>query len=105
MADKPQIANPSPKTRFQIGNGNIAAHRSMLELLAFDRGADAALLEYGKLLAGQSVDGNSAMAAGFRMQGAVEFLSFLKTLAETTVMPPPRRDLDNLPNITDIKRQ
>lgn len=101
---KPANVNPTPKIRFQAEKGNITGHRALIEHAAFDKSADAALLEYQKLLSGQAVDGNSAMSAGFRMQGAVEFLSVFKTLAEQTQMPTPRRDTDNLPATENLKR-
>jgi len=101
----PPNVNPRPKARFQKVNGNITAHRALIELDAFDRGSDAAMLEYQRLLAEQTVDGNTAMSAGFRSQGALEFLSVFKTIAEQVQMPAPRRDPDNLPNLGDLKRQ
>lgn len=104
MADKPSY-NPTPKARFQSANGNITAHRGILENAFFDKSADAALLEYQKMLSGQAVDGNGAMSAGFRMQGAVEFLGIFKTLAEQTQAPVARRDLDNLPDMANLKKQ
>lgn len=91
--------NPTPKARFQSEVGNVTAHRSMMELPAFARGIDAALLEYQKLLSEQVVDGNTGMSAGFRAQGALEVMSVLKTLSETTQRPTPRRDIDNLPQV------
>jgi|SRR5580700_4323615 hypothetical protein len=102
---KPVNVNPTPKARFQLERNNLTGHRALIEHAAFDKSADAALLEYQKLLAGQAVDGNSAMSAGFRAQGAVEFLSIFKTLAEQTQMPTPRRDMDNLPATENLKRQ
>ena len=100
----PQV-NPSPKSRFQSVPNNISNHRALIEKAEFDRAADAAMLEYQKALAAQAVDGNSAMSAGFRMQGALEFLSMFKTLAEQTQMPAPRRDVDNLTDTSNLKRQ
>lgn len=84
---------------------SVREHRAMIEKPEFDRAVDMAQLEYQKLLAGQVVDGNTAMSAGFRAQGAIEFIGILKTLAESVQMPAPRRDPDNLPNLGDLKRQ
>jgi hypothetical protein len=101
----PPTVNPSPKARFMAVASNLREHRAMIEKPEFDRAIDAAQLEYQKLLAGQAVDGNTAMSAGFRAQGAIEFIGILKTLAESVQMPAPRRDPDNLPNVENLKRQ
>jgi hypothetical protein len=102
--DRPQV-NPSPKTRFQAVNGHISAHRSMIELPAFDRAADAAMLEYSAFTTQQNVDGNSAMATGFKLQGAREFLAVFKTLAEQFAPTVARKDLDNLPDVNNLRKQ
>lgn len=91
-------ANPSPRLRFQSGNGNIAAHHNLIELPAFDRGIDFAMLQYSSDLSesGQNQDNMKAMANGYKLQGAKEFLSLLKTLAEVPQFPMARKDVDNL---------
>jgi hypothetical protein len=108
MADigiqKPQV-NLSPKLRFQKINGAITAHRALLENVWFDAAADAAMNELILQLSMQVRDGNGAMSVGFRMQGAQEFLSMFKTLAEQNQLPKPRSDPDNLPNLDGLKRQ
>lgn len=103
MSDRPNV-NPSPRTRFQAVNGHIQAHRSMIELPAFDRGADAALIEYAATLSKSVATGNEAMANGFKIQGAMEFLQFFKTIAEQPQPMPVRKDLDNLPH-NNLTRQ
>lgn len=103
--NQPVNPNPSPRARFQKENGAVTAHRALLENPYFDKGADAAMLEYGSLVAQQAKDGNSAMAAGFRLQGAIEFLQVLKTLAESAPTFAPRKDLDNLPDTSKLTRQ
>lgn len=97
--------NPSPRARFQLERNNITSHKSMIELPSFDRGMDAALLEYASVLAKGNNTSNDAMAMGFKLQGAQEFLMFLKTLAEAAPVPQPRKDTDNLPDIANLKRQ
>lgn len=101
----PPNTNPSPRARFQSATGNITAHRSLIELPAFERGTDAALLEYAAKLSMQNLTGNDAMASGFKLQGAMEFLMFLKTLAEPAPVIPTRQDNDNLPAIGKLSRQ
>lgn len=108
MADtivKPANVNPSPKARFMAVASNLREHRAMIEKVEFDRSIDSAMLEYQKLLSGQAVDGNTAMSAGFRAQGAIEFIGILKTLAESVQMPAARRDIDNLTDVSQLKRQ
>ncbi len=104
MAQPPNI-NPSPKGRFQFTADNIRLHRAMLEHPSFDKSSDAALLEYAASLSKQNSNGNEAMASGFKLQGAMEFLQFLKTLAETAPVIVARKDLDNLPDAGQLKRQ
>ena len=88
--------NPSPKDRFQAVRENITAHHAMMERDSFNRACDFAMLEFQSRLVGQTRDGNAAMATGFRIMGAVEFVSILKTLAEANLPPAVRKDLDNL---------
>lgn len=104
MATPPNI-NPTPRAKFQAPVNNVKDHRALLELPAFDRAIDSALLEYQRLLADQSRDGNSAMAVGFRSMGAVEFVNILKTLGESSTVVTPKKDLDNLPDASNLKRQ
>src|SRR5579863_3174313 len=101
----PPNLNPSAKSRFQIAAENIRLHRAMMELPAFERGMDAALLEYGSILSKQNTNGNEAMASGFKLQGALEYLQTLKTLAESAPVMVARKDLDNLPDAAQLKRQ
>ena len=109
MAQEPPIqrpnTNPTPRARFQSGTNNIRDHRALLESPAFERACDFALLEYQRALADQSRDGNSAMAVGFRAMGAIEFLGILKTLGEPAAVLLQRKDLDNLPDVSNLKRQ
>jgi hypothetical protein len=97
--------NPSPKARFQAVNGAITAHKAMLENPYFDRGCDFAMLEYQRICGENTKDANTAMAAGSKMLGALEFLQTLKTLAETQPTIVARKDLDNLPSVGDLRKQ
>ena len=90
------INNPSPKQRFLSGPAaNVHKHREMVVSDAFEKGADAAMLQYQIALCAQAKDGNSAMAAGFRFQGALEFLQAFRLLAETPKITTLKVD-DNL---------
>lgn len=102
---QPVNPNPSPRARFQSVQGNITAHKALLENPYFDRGCDFAMLEYQRLLAEQVKDPNTAMSAGAKLQGALEFLQTLKTLAEAAPVMLARKDLDNLPDVGQLKRQ
>lgn len=74
--------NPSPKQRFQQSNDNVSKHRDLTASREFERGMDFAMLEMCSRLAATITDGNSAMAAGFRLMGAHEFAQNLKLLSE-----------------------
>ena len=104
MAQQPNV-NPTPKARFQSAPQNITAHHAMIERDSFDKAADAALLQYCADMAQQTRDGNSAMAMGFKLQGALEYLQTLKLLEETGPTPVARKDLDNLPNVSHLQKQ
>lgn len=67
----------------------ISEHRAMVSSDTFERSTDSAMLQYQSLVAGQVANGNDAIAAGFKLQGALEFLQTLKLLAETPRMPTP----------------
>lgn len=67
----------------------ISEHRSMVSSDTFERSADSAMLQYQSLVAGQIANGNDAIAAGFKLQGALEFLQTFRLLAETPRMPMP----------------
>ena len=101
----PVSPNPSPRVRFQAIPNAITQHKAMLENPAFDRACDHAMFEYNRLCAEQIRDGNSAMAAGFKTQGALEFLQTLKTLAEAAPVMMARKDLDNLPDVGQLRKQ
>lgn len=87
--------NASPKARFIANPRTVSDHRQMVDLDAFNRGCDAALLQYGLLLTEQCKDGQTAMANGFRVQGANEIIAILKTISESSPVTP-RRATDNL---------
>ena len=89
MAQQPAI-NPTPKARFQQSGDSIAKHRNMVDLPEFTRATDFALLEYQMLLAKQTQDTQTAMAAGLKLQGALEFLTQLRLLSETAKVPTPQ---------------
>lgn len=73
----------------------IGEHRQMVDSPAFTRACDMAMLQLQQNVTGTITNGDGAGAAGLRMQGAIEFLSILRNLSETTT-PLPRRPDDNL---------
>lgn len=83
------VTNPSPKARFQMSNETVSKHRDMVGSREFERATDFALLQYAGMLATTVSDGNSAMAAGFKIQAAVEYYQTLKLLAESPKVPTP----------------
>lgn len=91
------VTNPTPKSRFQSVTTNVSQHRDMVGGAAFQRAADYAMLEYQALLADRTNDAQTAVAAGMKLQGALEFLTQFRLLAETPTVAPrvvPRDNLD-----------
>jgi hypothetical protein len=80
------VINPSPRQRFQSLPGILNPHREMVSSDIFRVAADHAMLQYQADIAEQTRDGNSAVAAAYRLLGAQEFLQTLRLLAE---MPRP----------------
>ena len=75
--------NPTPKERFQAERENLVAHRSLLDLPAFERGCDVALLELARRLPNRETHVHPR-DLHHQMVGAVEFVKILRALAETT---------------------
>ncbi len=76
----------------------LTAHRDMVSSEQFDLSSDAALLELTRQLVERAPDGNQvyAMGAFLRIQGAMEFVSQMKHLAEPVRVPTPKPDGGNL---------
>jgi hypothetical protein len=91
------LQNPSPKRRFLETPANVHGHRALIDLPQFEHSADAAMLEYCSLIASQVKDGNSAMAAGFKLQGAFEHAQTFRMISETFKVSQPVIS-DNLPS-------
>jgi hypothetical protein len=79
------ITNPQPKARFQESTQNVTQHRDMVAITPWQRAMDFGMLQYCSLLAQQVTDGSSAMAVGFKLQGALEFQMTARMLAETPI--------------------
>jgi hypothetical protein len=86
-----QLANPTPKERFQQSAARLGAHRALVDSEAFQVGIDHALLEFQHLVAGRVTDANSAAAAGMKIQGVKEFVDIFRMLSETFALPAPAR--------------
>lgn len=83
------LINPSPKQKFQQTPANIHAHRELMQNDDFERGVEAALLEYQSLLSRTDpFNFNQCAAAHLRIQGAQEFLHQLRHLAEQPKVMP-----------------
>ncbi len=97
--DKPKspepIRNPTPKQRYMMNVTFLKDHHAILDHPGFDRACDYALLQYQRQLTSNTSDAITASAAGFRMQGAMEFLMVLKNLGDSSPVPTRRPD-DNL---------
>ena len=91
------LTNPSPKQRFHETPANIHGHRSLVDLPQFEHSNDAAMLQYCAALAQKVTDGNSAMVAGFKLQGALEFAQTFRMLSEQPRVQAPTIS-DNLPS-------
>ena len=76
------IHNISPKQRFIDNEQNIHAHRELIARADLQQSLDFATLQYAGALASTVRDGNTALAAGFKLAGAYEFQQELRMLAE-----------------------
>jgi hypothetical protein len=87
--------NPTPKARY-IQEASQVKHRELVHSQAFQAASDFALLEYQRLVTEQIRDQGSAMAAGLKIQGAIEFMGILRTLAEEPprIVPLPAKALN-----------
>ena len=79
----PYNPNASPKARFTEVESHVREHKALVESDEFIRGADTALLQAQQMWSDQVKDGNTAMVAGVKLQGALEFLTQFKLLAES----------------------
>jgi hypothetical protein len=86
VSPAPRPLNPSPKTRFMESGLNISNHKKLVDSPEFQVGADYAMLQYQVKVTSQITNPDSAVAAGLKMLGALEFLETLKLLSES-----PRR--------------
>jgi hypothetical protein len=91
------IVNPSPAQRYRSNPTWVNQHRELIVSDPFMRAVDYGLLEYASLLAKQNENGNSAMAGGFKLQGAMELVQTLRHLSEfpRTVAPITPDQLDH----------
>lgn len=92
MNQKPSFANLTPRDRFQQSGTRISDHRAMVGSPIFEWAADAALLEYANMVS-RATTSTEAMGAGLKVQGAIEFLKILKTLAEPAAQITPVKPL------------
>lgn len=92
------IPNPTPKARFNESRANVEEHHRILEHPSFQRGVDAALLQFQvnlmEQLREQGSNFNAMAAAQLRLQGAHEFLTAFRKLTDTGDMPIRRSDLN-----------
>jgi hypothetical protein len=91
------LTNPQPKQRFQNSGDNVSRHRDMIDSTEFQRAADFGMLQYAAYLGSQVSDGNSAMAVGFQLKGAHDFLMTLRNISEAPALPAriPSSNLDH----------
>lgn len=69
---------------------SITKHRDMVSSNEFQRGADFAMLQYNMILSNQTANADSAMLSGMKLQGAIEFLTVFRMIAEPIQMPKPQ---------------
>lgn len=88
------VTNPSPKSRFQESNQNIATHRELVSSNPLQRALDFAMLHYQQNLYNMHDHTNPELSRliGTKLVGAMEFIHVLRNLAETPTMPSPRAD-------------
>lgn len=73
----------------------LKAHHDLVDSESFGRGIDFALLQYQSQLNSRTVDAITASAAGFKLQGVLEFIAVLRNLADKPIESVRRPD-DNL---------
>lgn len=81
------VLNPSPKARFIQSTDNVSKHRKMVDSGEFQRATDLGFLQYVAQQMQTIGDGASAMAAGYRIQGAFDALQTVRMLSETPPAP------------------
>jgi len=81
MPEAPNV-NPTPKARFLAYAPFVNSHRDLIAKPELQRAIDYALLERLNELAAATVDGSSAAARFYQLQGAVEFATCMKKLSE-----------------------
>lgn len=84
------------KERFRASDTRISNHRKMVESPSFEQSSDAALIQYMAILSQGVRDANTALAAGFRLNGAFELMHTLKNISEAPIVPLAERAPDNL---------
>ena len=92
------VSNPTPKARFQESADSISKHRDLVDSTTFQRASDYAMLEYAKIMALESVDGNTAVATAMRLRGAHEYLQIFRNLSEKSEQlkaPPAMANLNH----------
>lgn len=82
------VKNPSPREQFRAAVDNISKHRNLIDSPEFGRAVQFSMLEYQAMLSTQTKDGNSAMAVGYKLQGALELMAVMRNLAETPPVTP-----------------
>jgi len=88
--------NPTPKEVFQSQKDNLSGHNRMMEGFSFEQGLTFAQLQYFRSLGNKVTDSASALAAGYKLQGAIGFIAELRLLAEPPVQGQSFKDVDNL---------
>jgi hypothetical protein len=86
------VKNPSPKVRFlSMPPVRLTDHRNIVSSDQFQTSADHAMLELVAQVIQQTGQANgnpnAALAGFFRIQGAYEFITQMKLLAETPKLP------------------
>lgn len=89
MATQP-ITWHSPKQEFQSVADRVSKHREMVDSAAFSRAMDYAQREYVGYVQSQIKDEATATAAGYKIQGMMEFCACLRMLSENPVIVAQR---------------
>jgi hypothetical protein len=98
MPVNPPNVNPTPRQRFQQDTRRVHNHRELASGDIFTLSADFAMLEYLRNQTAKVIDTQSAMAAGYRLQGAQDYLATFRALGESERLPTPVRSANLNPN-------
>lgn len=82
------VVNPTPKQLLAANKELLSRHRDFMQNPYLSQTIDMAMAQYVRVLAEkQAMDGNTAAANFFKIEGAHDFVNTLRRLGETPELP------------------